>query len=343
MKDMNTTSSVPNIPVELQAQAQDWLLRLQTGPVTAADAEAFRRWRARDPLHAVAFAQVRRLWVALAPAMQTAVAPVIAPSPTPVGAAGTVALPPSGRRRPRHAVNLRRRAFLGGVAAASAGWMVVRSPLGMWPELSALAADYRTATGELRTLKIADVDVTMAARTTMNRPAGGSPGIEVSEGEAQFALQADAVQGFTIAVAGARLLPAPGARVNVRCVGTDVRITCLAGRAQLLRGARKVMLEASWQARLLEDRIASVAPVAADAIDAWRNGWLLFDDQPLQDVVDEINRYRTGRIVLAGGALPQRRVQARIPLERIDTFIDLVRDAYGAKVINMPGGVVLLS
>lgn len=340
MKDMNTTSNVPSIPVELQAQAQDWLLRLQSGPVTAADAEAFRRWRALDPLHAAAFAQVRRLWVALAPAMQSAVAPAIAPMPT--GAAVST-LPPSSRRRPRHAVNLRRRAFLGGAAAAAAGWMVVRSPLGMWPELTALAADYRTATGELRTLKIADVDVTMAARTTMNRPADGSPGIEVSQGEAQFALQASTPQGFAIAVAGARLLPAPGARVNVRCVGADVRITCLAGRAQLLRGTRAVMLEAPWQARLMEDRIASVAPVATDAIDAWRNGWLLFDDQPLQDVVDEINRYRTGRIVLAGGALPQRRVQARIPLDRIDTFIDLVRDAYGAKVITMPGGVVLLS
>ncbi|HCV95900.1 MAG TPA: iron dicitrate transport regulator FecR, partial [Stenotrophomonas sp.] len=30
-------------------QAHDWLLRLQRAPVTQADADAFRRWRALDP------------------------------------------------------------------------------------------------------------------------------------------------------------------------------------------------------------------------------------------------------------------------------------------------------
>ena len=341
MTDMKT--SVSPSPADVQTQANDWLLRLQTGPVTAAEADAFRRWRALDPRHAVAFAQARRLWSALAPALQCSTGPAQATVPNagvPLPASATV-LPV--RQRPRR-FNPGRRAFLGSaVAAAAVGWVAVQSPLGLWPALDALGADYRTATGERRDLSIGSVAVAMAARTTMRRPTDGSDGIVVSQGEAQFALPASAAAGFVIGVEGARLLPAPGARVNVRCVGGDIRITCLAGRAELVRGARTVVLQPSWQARLTVDRIASVAPVATDTIDAWRRGWLVFDDQPLQDVVDEINRYRTGRLVLTGSALPARRVQARIPLARIDTFIDLVRDAYGAKVVSMPGGVVLLS
>lgn len=326
------------ISPELQQQAHDWLLRLQRAPVTQADADAFRRWRALDPRHARAFAQARALWSALGPALQDAAA-VPAPS-------AAASLPRAGTAtpaRPRGRVNRSRRAFLGGaVAAAAGGWLVARSPLGMWPEMQALGADYRTATGEQRTLDIHGVAVAMGTRTDLRRIEGGS-GLEVRQGEAQFNLPARGPAGFAIDVEGARITAAAGARVNVRCVDADVRVTCLAGTAVLVRGARRVTLQPGWQARLDPDRIASVAQVASDRIDAWRQGWLVVDDQPLAEVVQEINRYRPGRIVITGTALQARRVQARIPLRDLDAFIDLVRNAYGARVVNMPGGVVLLS
>lgn len=339
MTGMNTLTSTA-IPPDLQQQAHDWLLRLHGAPVTQADAEAFRRWRALDPRHAAAFAQARRLWNALEPALQASAhapaapdAPVSMPLPLP-GAAGHV--------RPRSRVNLKRRAFLGGaVAAAAGGWMVARSPLGMWPELQALGADYRTATGEQRELDIHGVAVAMGTRTDLRRIDGGS-GIELGQGEAQFSLPARGSTGFAINVDGARVTPTAGARINVRCVGADVRVTCLAGAATLVRGARTVNLQPGWQVRLGGDRIASVAQVATDRIDAWRQGWLVVDDQPLYEVVEEINRYRPGRIVITGADLQARRVQARIPLRDLDTFIDLVRNVYGARVVTMPGGVVLL-
>lgn len=341
MTGMNTDPST--IPPELHEQARDWLLRLHAAPVSQADADAFRRWRALDPRHAVAFSQARQLWAALGPALQAAPVPPVAASAT--AQVATPLLPSTalhGHRRPRAAVNLRRRAFLGGaVAAAAGGWMVARSPLGMWPDLQALASDYRTATGERREVEIQGVAVAMAARTSLRRT-GNAAGIILSQGEAQFVLPAQGVAGFAIEVEDARITPGAGAQVNVRCVGDDIRITCLLGNAQLQRGTRTVQLQPGWQARLRHDRIASLAPVALERIGAWQRGWLVFDDQPLAEVVEEINRYRTGRIVITGGALAQRRVQARIPLQQVDTFLDLVRDAYGVRVIHMPGGVILL-
>lgn len=339
MTGMNPLASTA-IPPDLQQQAHDWLLRLHGAPVTQADADAFRRWRALDARHAVAFAQARALWNALDPALQSGSvsAPASAPAPT-----APVHLPrpgSTGHARPRR-VNLKRRAFLGGaVAAAAGGWLAVRSPLGMWPELDALGADYRTATGEQRHLDIHGIGVAMGTRTDLRRIDGGD--IALGQGEAQFSLPARGSAGFAVHVDGARVTPAAGARINVRCVGADVRVTCLAGAAVLARGARTVTLQPGWQARLGGDRIASVAQVATDRIDAWRQGWLVADDQPLAEVVEEINRYRRGRIVITGAALQTRRVQARIPLRDLDTFIALVRDVYGARVVNMPGGVVLL-
>jgi transmembrane sensor len=42
-------------------------------------------------------------------------------------------------------------------------------------------------------------------------------------------------------------------------------------------------------------------------------------------------------------ALGRRLVEARIPLDRIDDLIMLVREAYGAQVTALPGGVMILS
>lgn len=346
MTDMKTNVASA-LPADVQQQAQDWLLRLHGAAVSEADADAFRRWRGLDPRHAAAFAQARALWKALGPALQatggqteqTLVTHQVSP---------VASLPPAvhadSHARPRSRTRMGRRAFLGGAVAAAAGgcWLAASSPLGLWPELGALGADYRTATGERRELEIQGVTVAMGTRTRLRRSDDHVRGLQLSQGEAQFALPAWARRGFEIQVEGARVMLDPGARVNVRCVGMDVRVTCLAGAAALVRGARTVALQQGWQARLDGARIASVGQVPTERVDAWRHGWLMFDDQPLSEVVEEINRYRTGRIVIADSALSQRRVQARISLQRIDTFIDLVRDAYGARVVSMPGDVVLL-
>jgi len=154
------------------------------------------------------------------------------------------------------------------------------------------------------------------------------------------------VAGGVVANAGAQQAFSPAWFANK---GVQQQNAVQSGRlpngmpSNLVRGARRVTLQPGWQARLDPDRIASVAQVASDRIDAWRQGWLVVDDQPLAEVVQEINRYRPGRIVITGTALQARRVQARIPLRDLDAFIDLVRNAYGARVVTMPGGVVLLS
>ena len=51
---------------------------------------------------------------------------------------------------------------------------------------------------------------------------------------------------------------------------------------------------------------------------------------PLAQVVDEINRYRAGRILLMGDRLAGSRVQARFPLDQLADAALLIRDVYGA-------------
>ncbi|MEZ1573953.1 hypothetical protein QVM45_24525, partial [Pseudomonas aeruginosa] len=67
-----------------------------------------------------------------------------------------------------------------------------------------------------------------------------------------------------------------------------------------------------------------------------------FNDVPLATVIDEINRYRPGMLLLLDKALGRRRVQARFSLDQLADVATLIRDAYGIEVTRLPGGVVLL-
>jgi len=76
---------------------------------------------------------------------------------------------------------------------------------------------------------------------------------------------------------------------------------------------------------------------------AWREQRLVFHDAPLSQVIDEINRYRPGMLVLLNPSLGRRKVQARFSLAQLPGVAQLIRDAYGARCTELPGGVVLLS
>jgi transmembrane sensor len=70
---------------------------------------------------------------------------------------------------------------------------------------------------------------------------------------------------------------------------------------------------------------------------------LIFRDRPLASVVDEVNRYRSGKIIITNDDLKRRLVNGTFQLDRLETFVAQVEQLFGAKVRSLPGGVVLLS
>lgn len=344
MKDMDShdlhASDAP--PPGLREQAEQWLLLLLSGKASERNAAEFRKWRDASPAHAQAFADVQRLWKALGPAAQK-VEERQAPSGLAMDAAGSsfAVANASGRgRRHRQA----RRAFLGGAVAATAACLAVKPPWGMWPGVADIAADYHTRIGEQRRLEFAGVAVEMNTQTSLNRHAfsNGGEGMALLAGEAQFVVEDKRASPFAVLAGGVTVIPGDAACVNIRLTDDDAQVTCVRGSVKLESSGRSSVLHASQQARLEAGRILGVIGVDADAVSAWQRRLLIFNNQPLSAVVAEINRYRPGRIILTDARLGKRTVQVRISLDQLDTFPDLVRDAYGAEVRSMPGGVILL-
>lgn len=311
--------------------AREWLLMLTSGAATEADAQAFRAWLRQDARHEAAFAEQKRLWQALGPAVREEAKAWAAPRrPSPSG----------------------RRAFLGGAVAASVAYLAWRPPLGLWPGLGEFGADYRTATGEQRRVALGEaLELELNTQTRINVRSAPDAGavIELEAGEAEVRVgrplnaRGEAAAPATQVVAGAGRITAREARFNLRYLDGEASLCCLSGSLRLAHALGAYDVAAGQELRYDGQRV--MPPVAADteAVTAWRRGWLVFDRVPLADVVEELNRYRRGRLVLLNSRLGRRRVQARFALAQVADAEQLIRDAYGAEVTRLPGGVVLLS
>src|SRR5262249_61030134 len=131
----------------------------------------------------------------------------------------------------------------GGASAAppAAAYVAIRPPLELWPSLSELAADYRTAPGEQRSIVLAGgASVELNTRTSIVlRPSTeATERIELISGETAVAARPDkgrAIEG----IAGRGRIAATDAVFNVRdedSVVCTTRVGCA--------------LEGAWRARV---------------------------------------------------------------------------------------------
>jgi ferric-dicitrate binding protein FerR (iron transport regulator) len=322
---MDTTSTH-----ESDRQAQAWLVHLTSGTATREDGEAFRRWCLSSEQHAAAFARTRQMWLDLGPAI----------------ARRKDSAPRGGRPAPRHAIRMSRRAFLGTAITASVAALVVAGyGLDMGGQRGT-GATLRTAIGEQR-----HVDVTQGVALEMNtatdigvRSSGNTiTGFRLRSGEAVVRIDPSHAAPFVVELEDARVLSGPGASFAVRCVDGVATVTCLEGQAVLARAATKTLVKPSQQLAFDADGLGAAVAVNPDTALAWRHRVLIYDNQPLADVVTDINRYRPGRIVITDRALGERRVHARFTLDQMADVATLIEDAYGAHATHLPGGWVLLS
>ena len=304
----------------IQQEAQAWVVRLESGQVTERDAQVFRHWCARSRAHANAFAEARAVWGAMAPAARAV--------------KRAAQKPPASHAR---------RALLGGAVAASLGLLVLRPPTDLWPVVTGLGADYATGTGEQRALALdGGVQVQMNTQTRLDAAPvqDGTAALVLLAGEAEF--QAGLRGPARVRVqAGDGSVSAASARFNIRLFGQEACVTCLAGRLRVAQNGNDAELAAGEQLRYRPEHFGITRAVAASEVSAWRHRLLVFKQSTLAEVVDEVNRYRPGKLILNGEALKQTRVQASFSLDRLDDVIALIQDAYGARVTRLPGGIVL--
>lgn len=314
-------------------QAMDWIVLLRSGNATAEDAAALQQWRGQSPRHEQAFVQAARLFRDLGTMGAQLERRNVRPFPV------------HSSKAVQHTIS-RRALFGGAIAASAAGYMLFNPPMAMWPSLEEMSADYRTAKGEQRDVAIADnVAVKLNTQTSMSvRAEGGEPRIELISGEAAVNAKR-ASSDPLILIAGNGRISSATAEFNIRCIDGIVVATCLDGAVTVSQSGRSVQLGRGEQVSYSTvDLLGAPMPVTdAGQTIAWRNNLLIFRDKPLVAVVNEVNRYRPGKIVVMNSELGQRLVNGTFQTDKLDDFVAQVRQLFSADVRSLPGGIVLLS
>ncbi len=321
-------------PDRLLREALEHIVRLKAGEPTRADLDALQHWRNQDPAHEEAFRRAVRVWRSAGRAAQE--------------------LAEEESNAARRSANLAqpvstRRAALGGLAAAAAAaaagyYVVLRPPLGLWPSLGELSADYRTGKGEQRDVVLAsNISLKLNTLTSIAvRSRRDKPQIELISGEVSVTAKGAGDAPFVVVAAAGRTT-ASQANFDVRCIGGIVSVSCLLGTAQVELNGRNVRLSENQQVSYSAQRGLG-EPVLLDPVQAtaWQDGLLVVRDRTLAEVVAEVNRYRPGVIIIANGELARRVVNGTFHINQLQSFVAQVHQLFGARVVSLPGGIVLL-
>ncbi|MEW6438306.1 MAG: FecR domain-containing protein [Pseudomonadota bacterium] len=316
----------------LEHEAYAWVVRFVSGAASPADVAALKAWSTLSPAHAAAFDRASKVWQAVEP-----VAKKLAELNPPAAPGNT----------PARGARLGRRAFLGGALAASVvgtAELVIHPPLGLWPSWSELTADYRTKPGEQRQISLPDhIAIDMNTRTSIALRTAKSSAhrIELISGEAIISAPLASSDTFTVLAADGRIT-ASNARFDLRSDGQSACVTGIAGKIMIACGLTSMSLLAGQQVTYSARRFGEIVTVDPDKIIAWQSGVIIFDATPVSEVVEEINRYRPGRVILTNAALGRERFSARFRLADIDGLADKIARVFGARTTILPAGIVLL-
>lgn len=313
--------------------ALDWFVRLQEAPDDLDLQGRLEDWLDSDPRHAAAFAKLQNMWelpeLDIASARHASRLDARREQRTPLA---RVPVHRSGSWTIR--------------IAALAAVVMIAAGIRYYPEMMLRwNADHLTATGEQSAFVLPD-----GSRILLNTASavaldfeGQKRSVTLLRGEAFFDVVSDLARPFRVAGAFGDV-EVKGTAFSVR-TGAEDTVILERGRVEVAQRAHEAHHASLSPGQMVEVSPAGLSPVAGVDTEnelAWRTGWIIFQEKPLADVLADLGRYYTGRVITVDGGLGHIRVSGNYRLDDPEGVIRSLAEAAGAKVTRLPGGIIIL-
>jgi transmembrane sensor len=316
----------------IEDEAVRWFVTLRDEDVTEDDRQRFEQWLSADPEHRRAWLEVERVWqgLDLLPGKQAlpSVSPAVRTAPHRSRLSGIAAGAP--RRASWRQVMLA--ACLALVLIAS--WQLV--PVG-------IMADYRSGVGERQTVSLEDgsqIELGTSSAIDVNYN-GERRTVKLLTGEAFFTVAKDPARPFVVQ-AGDGQVAVLGTAFNVKIEdGVTVAVTHNTVEVSAASDRKRVS-----EGNLVHYDGKGVSPVKnadLETVQAWRHDQLVFNDAPLNQVIDELQRYRHGRIQLLSREAGNLRVTAVFDTHRPDAALDTIAESLNLRVYRATNLLVAIA
>ncbi|HEX6860996.1 MAG TPA: FecR domain-containing protein [Caulobacteraceae bacterium] len=293
-----TGAANPNIDA-IRDQAIAWRMRREAGVLSPADTDAFSAWLAEAPEHQDAYAAADELWAA----------------------SGQLERHPLFDRTREWAERASRRSQVTrrSIAASFAAAVVGLGGLSVYLQTAPkplVDQSFRTAVGQQATVTLPDgSQLTLNTDTVVRTKADeGRRVVYLDKGQAFFKVAKDARHPFVVTAAG-RTVTALGTAFDVRIDDGELKVVLVEGRVRVQSSAPAIPptgktgrtpapppmttdMSAGSQLVAADDTEWRLTPTNVARETSWLKGQLVFDDEALADIVDEMNRYSTRKMVI---------------------------------------------
>lgn len=322
---MTAPSPLRNRPVSSDPTqaAADWLVRLEDGPLDPAAQSRFEAWLTA-PGHAEALAEAREVWrqaEQLRPHRDALMAQTVP--------GARISGPMTAAWRIPVAIAASLLLTIGGVAL----YQKVDAP------------DFRTAPGEVRTFALADGSrLTLDGNSTADLAFDAKTRrIELHSGAAYVVAaprQGKETRPFTVKAHGGES-QALGTQFAVEYLASGVRVTVTEHRVRVSDDHGQAVLDAGQSVIYGRDGWQAVQTAPSVQAATWRDGRMVFDRAPLKDVVAQLNRYRKGRLYIAGASLSERKVSGVFDIHDPESALTAITVGLDARQVSTPAGTLL--
>lgn len=280
-------------------QAAQWYARLRAPDCGPAERHAFQVWLESDPSHAQAYESAVR-------AARLVSSALTSDPRLQVLAAEALRARVSQRQTVRHAKNLRYAAALFITVGLGLFFAIFQTDAVIE---TAPAAVYANTGFTIRRIELNDGSVLhldVGASITVNMSIEERQ-LNLKKGRAFFAVAPDKSRPFSVTASGARVV-ALGTQFQVEVLAQTVNVTLAEGSVAVTdnkgpRGWREVL--SPGQQLQIDQKLGHHKTKRVDTTVAtsWSSGRLIFAGEPLGQVLGEINRYASTKIVLGDSAL----------------------------------------
>jgi len=330
----------------IEAEAAEWVIRLGGEPLLPEERQSFEGWCGQSAAHVRALEFARQTWSDLA-ALRHAPGPLAADI-------ASASLPQRPYQPAPAAITKLRSSFWRYGAVAAICLIAVVSAGSFWfgNPATLIASDYHTTPGEQRRVDLPDGSV-------VELSTGSAIALHFNDTERRVTL-IEGTAYFTVASMGPtekRPFVVEGGNGTATALGTQFAVERLADAVQVsvaehdvrvalsdnAVGARQVVLSPGQSVRYSPAAgLGRISSRDVEQATAWRRGRLIFDQVPLAEVVSELNRYRRGRIVIAGSTLASRKVSGVFRIDDLDNALQTIASELGLRSASAPPLVTVI-
>lgn len=302
---MSKSAALPEQDEHIWQQAADWVLRLQENPHCPELQRAYQAWLAQNPDHARIYEQTRSLWQLSAQLSPIALAPA---SP------------------------VRKKTAIKCLFAMAACLLLISLPWLHKP------VDYQTGATEHQQITLADgSQLELASQTALDLHFDHRQRqLTLHHGRLFIDVAHEPTRPFSIH-AGSNLIQVIGTAFEVAHATDETRISVERGQVQVRLSADTTPIDLEAQDVL---SISTTAPAqlirqSSSYIAPWRQWQLLVDDQPLDRIIEQLEPYYAGWILLQDPTLGQRRLTASVNLKEPTQALETLLEPLGGQLTQL--------